>query len=238
MSEPLSETSLSRRDFALCAGGFFAMLAASGADAVLNRGLNDPDAVKTAAARLSLIPEQIGLWASSPEEIDEREKRLAGIGGSLRRTYRNAENGYVVSLTVLCGAAGPMSVHPPTACFEGVGYRLSSGPAVVIFKDADAGSEADAGTHGESEGDLNSALNRASFRLPDSSSSEIVRVFWGWSDDGIWKAPENPRLAFRGQPFLFKLYVVDRSLHQADDVKQAETFLEQALPVIRRELRQ
>lgn len=226
MSDNESETDLSRRDFALCAGGFFALLAASGADAVLNRGLNDPAAVKTAAARLNLIPEQIGLWTSTPEEIDEREKRLAGIGGSLRRTYRHAENGYVVSMTVLCGAAGPMSVHPPTACFEGVGYELSSGPTVVTFKDADAGEDAD------------SALNRATFRLPDATSPDIVRVFWGWSDNGIWKAPENPRLAFRGQPYLFKLYVVDRSLQQADDVKQAETFLEHALPVIRRDLHQ
>ena len=224
MSDQESETSLSRRDFALCAGGFFALLAASGADAVLNRGLNDPEAVKTAAARLSLIPDQIGRWTSLPEEIDEREKRLAGIGGSLRRTYRHSENGYVVSLTVLCGAAGPMSVHPPTACFEGVGYELSSGPNVVTFKTADA------------ESDFDTVLNRAAFRLPDATSSDIVRVFWGWSDDGIWKAPENPRLTFRGQPYLFKLYVVDRSLQQADDVQQAETFLEQALPVIRREL--
>ena len=226
MSEKQSETSLSRRDFVLCAGGFFSLLAASGADAVLNRGLNDPAAVKTAAARLNLIPEQIGRWTSSPEEIDEREKRLAGIGGSLRRTYRHAENGYVISMTVLCGAAGPMSVHPPTACFEGVGYKLSSGPTVVTFKDADG------------SGDFDSALNRATFRLHDAASSDIVRVLWGWSDNGIWKAPENPRLAFRGQPYLFKLYVVDRSLQQADDVKQAETFMEQALPVIRRGLHQ
>lgn len=224
MSDIETETTLSRRDFALCAGGFFALLAAGGADAVLNRGLNDPDAVKTAAAKLSLIPDQIGSWASSPEEIDEREKRLARIGGSLRRTYRNAANGYVVSMTVLCGAAGPMSVHPPTACFEGVGYELSNGPTFVTFDDRDANEDAD------------SVLNRATFRLPDATSSDIVRVFWGWSDDGIWQAPENPRLAFRGQPYLFKLYVVDRSLQQADEFKQAETFLEQALPVIRREL--
>ncbi len=205
MSNKESETCLSRRDFALCAGGFFALLAASAADAVLNRGLNDPEAVKTAAARIRSIPEQIGLWTSSPEEIDEREKRLAGIGGSLRRTYRHAENGYVVSMTVLCGAAGPMSVHPPTACFEGVGYELSSGPNVVTFEDADADHNAD------------SVLNRATFRLPGATSSDIVRVFWGWSDNGIWKAPDNPRLAFRGQPYLFKLYVVDRSLHARDD---------------------
>ena len=221
MSE--TETSLSRRDFALCAGGFLALLGASGADAVLNRGLHNPAAVIAAAVRLNTIPEQIGAWTSSAEEIDERERRMAEIVGSVRRTYRNSENGYVVSLTILCGAAGPMSVHPPTACFEGVGYELSSGPSVVTFADAD---------------DTQSALNRATFRLPGSQMSDVVRVFWGWSDDGKWTAPANPRLAFRGQPYLFKLYVVDRSLPRTDDVRQSEAFLEEALPEIRRELQQ
>ncbi|MBC7965876.1 MAG: exosortase-associated EpsI family protein [Fuerstia sp.] len=221
----MSETanSLSRRDFALCAGGFLALLGASGADAVLNRGLHDPAAVKAAAARLTSIPEQIGAWTSSPEEIDERERRMADIVGSVRRTYRNSENGYIVSLTILCGASGPMSVHPPTACFEGVGYELSSGPSVVTFADAD---------------DTQSSLNRAAFRLPGSQMSDVVRVFWGWSDDGKWTAPANPRLAFRGQPYLFKLYVVDRSLPRTDDVRQSETFLEEALPEIRKGLQQ
>ena len=221
----MSETanSLSRRDFALCASGFLSLLGASGADAVLNRGLHDPAAVKAAAARLNSIPEQIGAWTSSPEEIDERERRMAEIVGSVRRTYRNSENGYVVSLTILCGASGPMSVHPPTACFEGVGYELSSGPSVVTFADAD---------------DTQSSLNRATFRLPGSQMSDVVRVFWGWSDDGKWTAPANPRLAFRGQPYLFKLYVVDRSLPRTDDVRQSEAFLAEALPEIRRELQQ
>lgn len=221
----MSETanSLSRRDFALCASGFLALLGASGADAVLNRGLHDPAAVKAAAAHLNSIPEQIGAWTSSREVIDERERRMAEIVGSVRRTYRNSENGYVVSLTILCGASGPMSVHPPTACFEGVGYELSSGPSVVTFADAD---------------DTQSSLNRATFRLPGSQMSDVVRVFWGWSDDGKWTAPANPRLAFRGQPFLFKLYVVDRSLPRTDDVRQSEAFLEEALPEIRRELQQ
>ncbi len=221
----MSETSnsLSRRDFALCASGFLALLGASGADAVLNRGLHDPAAVKAAATRLNSIPEQIGAWTSSPEEIDERERRMAEIVGSVRRTYRNSENGYVVSLTILCGASGPMSVHPPTACFEGVGYELSSGPSVVTFADVD---------------DTQSSLNRATFRLPGSQMSDVVRVFWGWSDDGKWTAPANPRLAFRGQPYLFKLYVVDRSLPRTDDVRQSEAFLEVALPEIRRELQQ
>ena len=217
------EITHSRRDFGLCASGFLVLLGASGADAVLNHGLHDPAAVKAAATVLNSIPAQIGTWTSALEVIDERERRMAEIVGSVRRTYRNSENGYVVSLTILCGASGPMSVHPPTACFEGVGYELSSGPSVVTFADAD---------------DTQSSLNCATFRLPGSQMTDVVRVFWGWSDDGKWTAPANPRLAFRGQPYLFKIYVIDRSLSQTDDVRQSEAFLEEALPEIRRRLQQ
>ncbi len=199
------------------------MLGASGTDAVLNRGLHDPAAVKAAAARLSFIPEQIGNWTSTTESIDEHEKRVAEIVGSIRRTYRNAENGYMVSLTVLCGAAGPMSVHPPTACFEGVGYECSSAPRVTTILDS------------ENE---QSSFNRATFRLANSSMSDVVRVFWGWGTDGSWTAPANPRIVFRGQPFLFKMYAVDRSLLKTDDLQQSEAFLNEALPVIRKGLRQ
>ena len=220
---PGSATTLSRRDFTLCASGFLALLGAGGTDAVLNRGLQDPAAAEAAAARLATIPDQIGHWTSTPESIDEREKRAAGIVGSMRRTYRNTENGYTVSLTVLCGAAGPMSVHPPTACFEGVGYELSSGPSVMTVSDLE-GNQA--------------SFNRAAFRPARSPLSDVVRVFWGWSTDGAWTAPANPRLVFRGQPYLYKLYAVDRSLLQTDDLEQSESFLKEALPLIRKGLQQ
>ena len=211
--------SLSRRDFALCAGGLAVLLAAAGADAVLNGGMNDPQRLDEAAAKLDRLPMTIGSWTSTAGEIDEREKRLAEIAGSVRRLYRHSETGHAVTLTILCGAAGPMSVHPPTACFEGVGYALVAGPTVTSVDD-NAGQGV--------------TLNKASFRLQDSSLSEVVRVFWGWSTAGQWDAPANPRLTFRGEPVLFKLYVVDRAYETTNDLTQSETFLAEALPVIRK----
>jgi hypothetical protein len=214
--------SFTRREFSLCAGGLTVLLAAAGVDAILNRGLNDPVALAGAIKRLNRVPQTIGSWSSTAGEIDERERRLAEIAGSVRREYRNSETGHAVTLTILCGAAGPMSVHPPTACFEGVGYELVSGPSNVKL------------TPGP---DFEVSLNKAAFRLHDAPvSSEMVRVFWGWSDDGIWEAPANPRMTFRGRPVLFKLYLVDRSLEEANAPEQSESFLAEALPVIRKAL--
>jgi hypothetical protein len=185
---------------------------------ILNRGLSDPKAIASAVDRLSKFPSQIGAWTSTPAEIDERERRLGEISGYVRREFRHAETGRAVVLTILCGAAGPLSVHPPTACFEGVGYSLVSGPSVIGLAD---------------DSQLTISLNKATFRLQDSAVSEAVRVFWGWSTDGEWDAPANPRLTYRGQPVLYKLYTVDRAYETADDLAQSETFLKEALPVIR-----
>ncbi len=209
---------LSRRDFALSAGGFAMLFATLGADAVLNRGLSDPEGLARGVASLEQIPASIGAWTSTAGTIDPRETRLGEIAGYFRREFRHAESGRAVALTILCGASGPMSVHPPTACFEGVGYSLVAGPSVVGITD---------------NAESTISLNKATFRLRDSSAAEVVRVFWGWSTNGLWDAPANPRVTYRGIPVLFKLYTVDRAYETADDLAQSESFLKDALPVIR-----
>jgi hypothetical protein len=225
MSIPISDSSqkhsVPRIEPILCVTGIVLLIATGVADVVLNRGMSDPVALAAAAERLQQLPATIGAWESTPGTIDLREIRMAQITGSVRRDYRHRETGRAVTLTILCGASGPMSVHPPTACFEGVGYSLSSGPTFVQITDS---------TREENN------LNRAAFRLPDSNTEEVVRVFWGWSQDGQWQAPTNPRLTFRGLPALYKLYVVDRAFDSTDDLSQAESFLRDSLPVIRETL--
>ncbi len=216
MSSPIGQ--LHRRDFLLCAGGAGLLLASSGLDSFLNRELNDPTAIAAAIPKLSRLPSTIGSWTSTELQIDDREIRHGGIAGSLRRVYRHAENGKTATLTLLCGAAGPISVHPPTACFEGVGYSLASGPTLTEIKDVEG---------------VPVSLNRATFRPQEAGVAEVVRVFWGWSTDGNWDAPSNPRVAYHGEPVLFKLYVVDRGFETADDLAQSESLLKDALPLIR-----
>lgn len=213
--------SVSRRDFGLCLGGLAVLSVSAAADSLLNEGLSDPAVLNSAKESLSKIPETIGAWTSTPMTIDERELRLGEISGYFRREFRHAETGRAVVLTILCGAAGPMSVHPPTACFEGVGYSLISGPSVVGVTDAE---------------DVTISLNKATFRPQGAMTSDVVRVFWGWSPNGEWDAPANPRISYRGQPVLFKLYTVDRAWDSGDGLAQSETFLTDALPVIRQAL--
>lgn len=220
-TQETSERSLQRREFVLCAMGISVLMTGALVDAALNQRLDDPERLDRDSASLLRIPMKIGEWVASPGTIEDREQRVAGINGYIRREYRHQKTGYKVTMTILNGRSGPMSVHPPTACFEGVGYTLVSGPTVVTIK----------GRSGDS-----ATLNRAAFRHGEGFSPETVRAFWGWSIDGHWDAPANPRLTYRGQPGLFKIYVTDQSPSGSPGVPQAESFLDEALSVIRHSL--
>lgn len=202
--------------------GLAVLCCGAAADSALNGyGSTDSDALKAAVARLDKIPAVIGNWTSTDSEISEREQEVAGIAGYIRRTYTNQRTGYEVHLTVLCGPSGPIAVHPPTACFEGIGYTVAAGPTPTTLQSND----------GENAGEF----NKSSFRQSDASVPEVVRVFWGWSTDGNWQAPANPRIEFRGQPWLYKIYATDRWLEEPSDdaLPQIEVFLREALPVVR-----
>jgi hypothetical protein len=48
----------------------------------------------------------------------------------------------------------------------------------------------------------------ARFRKDEAGAPLFRRVFWAWSADGDWRAPDQPRLAFARHDALYKLYVV------------------------------
>ena len=207
----------------LMGAGLAALVIGKIADSSINGyGTADAAELTTAVARLQNIPSEIGNWSSTDNELTEREQEVAGISGYVRRHYTNPRIGYSIHLTVLCGPSGPISVHPPTACFEGIGYTLASGPTPTMVKS----DEDEEGAAGE--------FNKSSFRQGDASVPEIVRVFWGWGTDGSWQAPSNPRFEFRGQSYLYKIYITDSRLDAGEDtaLPQIETFLKDALPTI------
>ncbi len=47
------------------------------------------------------------------------------------------------------------------------------------------------------------------FKKDEHSGTQYLRVFWTWSYDGKWIAPDLPRVALVGQPALYKLYFID-----------------------------
>src|SRR6266567_3229759 len=76
--------------------------------------------VAAAAARLDDIPERVGPWtAVAGDPIPERELKAAGAEGCWQRTFTSGVTGHKVTVVLLVGRTGKMSVHRPENCYPG-----------------------------------------------------------------------------------------------------------------------
>jgi hypothetical protein len=81
------------------------------------------------ASRLTAVPALIGDWVGADQEIDARQLARAEAAGHLARRYVQRRTGAEVSLFIICGRPGPVSVHTPDICYGGIGCPPSfSGP--------------------------------------------------------------------------------------------------------------
>ena len=161
-----------------------------------------------ACLRLRDVPVTLGDWSSEDYEISPRELEVGEIDGYISRRYSHPD-GRSVHVTLVCGQPGPVSVHTPDVCFRGAGFQPLATPR-----------QTDVSVEDQSHG-----LMLCDFVKQSSSAADSRRVFWGWSSDGRWKAPENPRISFAGQPFLYKLYVL-RGLDRPDESKDEDLCLD------------
>src|SRR5207244_1355928 len=93
---------------------------------------------------------------------------------------------------LMCGRAGRMAVHTPEVCYGGAGFDMLGAPAPypVAFDGKQA------------------IFWTARFAKPNTPGADL-RLCWAWNAGGAWQAPSSPRWTFRGQPFLYKLYVIE-----------------------------
>lgn len=46
------------------------------------------------------------------------------------------------------------------------------------------------------------------FLKEDPLSTHYIRIFWSFSDDGVWQGPRMPKPTFAGRPAMFKIYLI------------------------------
>ncbi len=171
-----------------------------------------------AARRLQSVPMTVGDWKGEQEStISDRALQIGEIVSYLSRRYVRSD-GSAVNVLIVCGRPGPISVHTPDVCFRGAGFRPVSITHRVIAGD-------DSSTVGEAWG--------SDFSKQTPAAEEHVRVFWSWGRPSTWQAPDQPRRAFAGIPYLYKLYVVRRipqvgeSIDEDPCLEFMQTFLPQ-----------
>jgi hypothetical protein len=176
---------------------------------------NVSDGPARAAARLERMPMTIGDWDGTAGELDARQMKMAELSGARVCEYVNRRTGSVVSTLLVCGRPGPVSVHTPEICYVGNGYELTR-PRDGFRHSSLAGAE----------------FWLCDFHKPQAATPDRLRIFYAWSVNGSWSAPENPRLTFFREPAIYKLYVTRKLLQTEEPVEDdpAIDFLKVFLP--------
>jgi len=153
-----------------------------------------PTQIREAADRVPMIPLIIGDWEGTDLDVSEDQMKQTEAYGYISRRYVNRETEDVITMMLLCGRTGPLSVHSPTVCLQGTGLQVR-GEQKRYSLVGDASRQV-------------GALWSADFDADRGGERNSQRVFWGWSKDATeWAAPEHPRLAFAGAPYLYKMYI-------------------------------
>jgi hypothetical protein len=180
--------------------------------------------LEAALAGLDRVPARFGDWAGEDLPYEPAEMARAGIQGCVFRRYHNPRTRETVSVLLVCGRGGPISVHTPDVCYAGAGYRQVADERL---------------TEVEWDGGTRSAFWVLRFAKLGGVVPTQLEVSWAWSRDGrTWEAPKNPRLVLARAPALYKLYVVREFVPggRAEAADTGPAFLRQALPELRRAL--
>jgi hypothetical protein len=138
------------------------------------------------------------------------------------RTYQHVQTGDHVTVAVIAGQPGPVSVHTPEICYSSRDYTIASERKKHEVKTVD-GREHELWK-------LSLDANHAD-ALP-------LEVLYGWTTGTAWEATERPRYSFGGLSHLYKLQVAAsvperRGQDEFDPTQDFLTgFLSQLQPVL------
>jgi hypothetical protein len=163
-------------------------LASGAAAGWLDNRWGRPADLAAAGENLSKTPEKFGDWVlEHSQSLDEDAAELLQASGSTLRNYRNQSTGDAVTVALIVGPAGPMSVHHPEVCYSSRDFNTLA-PAkrfhVVGAVDAEF---------------WGMTLEHAGL------DGGKLSVAYGWNDGRGWAAPQQPRIQFGGAPLLYKL---------------------------------
>jgi hypothetical protein len=174
--------------------------------------------LESALDRLAAVPRDIGDWKGTDVPYEADDFARAGIQGAAFRTYRNTRTGVTVSVLIVCGRGGPISVHTPDVCYAAAGYRAAGSPEKKAVPAGPAGEDI--------------SFWALQFAKPDAVVPTRLEIYWAWSTGGPFEAPDNPRFAYARAPALYKLYVVREFAPTSRAAKDnaCAQFLRRALP--------
>lgn len=148
-----------------------------------------------AAEKLKSVPMSVGDWQSRDEEFNESQLALGELDGYLYRTYLHRTTGDRVQVLIVCGRAGPVSLHTPDVCYRGMGFIPLTKPGRKTLTE---------GANVEEK----SVCWGADFQKTTPLGRDLLRIGWTWLAAGRWQAVDQPRFEFATEPVLYKAYFI------------------------------
>jgi hypothetical protein len=176
------------------------------------------DLVQEARGKLDEFPYHVGDWDGVQRHWNAFDQSTTE-NDFITRAYINRRDGTSVGMLIAAGHARNLRQwHTPLQCYPAKGYDQAC-PVTKSVVDVD-GSEAE--------------FRHTDFTLPRASAPDHVRVFWAFSGDGRWLAPDDnlSQLTFGRYRSLYKVYVL-RQLHQPGETLDDDVclrFLKVAIP--------
>jgi exosortase len=175
--------------------------------------------LELARTRLDRVPMTIGNWKGRPATVDRRAMLAAGLDGFFLRSYEKETTGNGLTLLLVCGRPGPVSVHTPEICYPGAGYEMvQARPAGIRI-----GNE------------LGGDFVMADFERRETIPADRLKIYWAWNASGTWTVPDSPRIALAPYPVVYKMYLisaVNKERKMGTDHEMTD-FLGQLLPELR-----
>ena len=171
------------------------------------------------ADRVKDVPLEIGDWKGEDlPPTDAKVLKMAGAVGSLSRTFKNPA-GDQVSIFVVCGKLRDVFYHAPDRCYPAQGFEMMEAKSREALETSTGTSE----------------FFTTTFQKSDETGVHSQRIYWSFTADGAWIAPENESVTFFGERALYKVYVVTplgRSSSSRDDCDPAAEFIRVLVPAL------
>src|SRR5699024_8123562 len=130
---------------------------ALGVDQELREGRKPPFALKS-------LPEQLGDWQGTDEELDPQIARATGCTDYVFRTYQNRKTGSRINLILLYGPAEEVNTHAPSNCYPAAGYKAASMAEVREIR----------------AGDRSYPFKTIVYAKGEAGLTERQEVYWTW----------------------------------------------------------
>jgi hypothetical protein len=181
----------------------------------------NPEELTATARKVHDVKAQFGDWISREFKLDTAQLKVGEIIDHISREYVHGGTGERLSILLICGRPGAISVHTPDICYQGLGYEMGQ-RVTYLFRGGPA--------------TLPAEFWSAPFnKHPDP---EPLHIHWSWSTGNKWIAPDHPRLVFYREKALYKLYVIRRAKQLNGPLidEATEVFLREFMPELKRAL--